>query len=104
MPFYQIAFRVKNCSDKDAEVSVAADILNCAGFCFYDGFDRLPQKGHRVQERREEKDLSEIFLTAEKVDEGDVSYGSMVLATPRMLRGKHTAVRRLMKLSRKVLA
>ena len=83
MPFYQIAYRVKNCSDKDAEVSVAASILNCAGFCSYDGFDRLLQKGCRVQERREEKDLRGIFLTVEDVDAGDVSYGSMALATPQ---------------------
>ena len=83
MPFYQITYRVKNCSDKDAEVSVAASILNCAGFCSYDGFDRLLQKGCRVQERREEKDLRGIFLTVEDVDAGDVSYGSMALATPQ---------------------
>ena len=88
MPFYQITYRVKNCSDKDAEVSVAASILNCAGFCSYDGFDRLLQKGCRVQERREEKDLRGIFLTVEDVDAGAVSYGSMALATPQNVTWK----------------
>ena len=83
MPFYKVVYQVKNCSDKAADVSVAASILNCAGFCSYDGFDRLVQKGRRVQEKREEKEFRGIFLTVEDVDAGDISYGSMALATPQ---------------------
>lgn len=83
MPFYQMTCRVKNGSDKEAEVSVASSILNCAGFCSYDGFDHLEQKGKRTQEKRAEGELRGLFLTCDGVEEDDTAYGSMALATPQ---------------------
>ena len=83
MPFYKMTYRIKNISGRNAQVSVAANILNCAGFCSYDGFDRLVQKGKRVQEKRQAGGLRGLFLYADGLDEDEIPYGSMALATPQ---------------------
>lgn len=82
MPFYEMRYEITNCSDRAAEVSVAGSVLNAVGFVSYDGFDRLEQRGRRVNESREEQGLRGIFLRSEGVEEGDIAFGSMALATP----------------------
>lgn len=83
MPFFKITYEIKNCTEKEAEVSVAGSVLNTAGFCSYDGFDRLIQKGHRIQEKVKFEELNGIVLRGEKIEKEDLSFGSMALATPQ---------------------
>lgn len=82
MPFYEMRCEITNRSGKAAEVSVAGSLLNAVGFVSYDGFDRLEQKGSRVNERRKEQGLQGIFLRSEGIGETDLTFGSMALAVP----------------------
>lgn len=83
MPFFKISYKIRNCSEKTAEVSVSASILNTAGFCSYDGFDRLIQKGRRTQKRVKAEKLNGILMQCEEIKEDDIAYGSMALASPQ---------------------
>ena len=80
MPYYEMQYEITNCSAVEAEVSVAGSVMNAAGFIGYDGFDRLEEKGKRINEKRESDGLSGIFLHSEGIEEGDITFGSMALA------------------------
>ena len=80
MPYYEMQYEITNCSAVEAEVSVAGNVMNAAGFIGYDGFDRLEEKGKRINEKRESDGLSGIFLHSEGIEEGDITFGSMALA------------------------
>ncbi|MCI9297291.1 MAG: hypothetical protein HFI10_07585 [Lachnospiraceae bacterium] len=82
MPYYEMRYEITNCSDEEAEVSVAGSVLNAAGFMEYDGFDRLEEKGRRINERRRADGLSGVFLHGEGIENSDITFGSMALAAP----------------------
>jgi non-lysosomal glucosylceramidase len=83
IPCAVLRYRVKNKTDKKAELSIAASMLNPVGFTGYDRFENLTRSfpEGNINEFRRGKGFSGLFLTNTKLSEKDLKYGNLSVVT-----------------------
>jgi len=82
LPAAVLRYRVKNETGNAREVSIAASLANAAGFGGYNLFGDIWVKKPGLNTKKQENGLKGIYFTCPELDENDLSYGSMALATP----------------------
>ena len=83
IPCAVLRYRVKNKTDKKAELSIAASMLNPVGFTGYDRFENLTRSfpEGNINEFRRGKGFSGLFLTNTKLSEKNLKYGNLSVVT-----------------------
>jgi len=83
IPVVSLKYKVKNISKKDIEVSLAGSLANAVGF---DGYDRVGCRLKTITKRSindfvKKGKLKGIFMSAEDIDQQDLKFGNMYIAT-----------------------
>ncbi len=83
IPCTILTYTLRNTSTKPVDLTLAGSIMNPVGGLRRNAYDFLDpnRKGRSVNEFRETKTFSGLYLHAEGLDENDLNYGSMSLAT-----------------------
>ncbi len=80
IPGLRMKYTVTNRGDRTAQTAVCGTMYNDIGFVSYDGFDRLEQKGRPFNRAWRADGLTGVLYDNE-MDHGDVTWGTMALAT-----------------------
>ncbi|MDR1537554.1 MAG: hypothetical protein LBU32_06075 [Clostridiales bacterium] len=81
IPGAVIRFKARNISTEAKEVSIAGSLANGVGFDGFEPFGDMRTKSWCKNEYKESGGVKGLFYTAPDLDESDLSYGSMALAT-----------------------
>lgn len=80
IPGFKMTYAVTNNAKENANVSVCGTMYNFIGMYYYDGYDRLYQKGTPRNTLYRQDNLTGICFETEGMEENDVTYGSMAMA------------------------
>lgn len=83
LPAAVIRYRVKNCTDRPMEVSVAGSLSNMTSLIRYDKhtWEYYQSADEGVNEYRENASLRGLFFRPKSIDDSNLYYGTMALTT-----------------------
>lgn len=83
IPGAVITYRVKNISNRSVDVTLAGSIINPIGEVDVDRFGnmKLSNSGQNINEFKQDKGISGLFLHSQKYASKDMQYGNMSLVT-----------------------